>query len=140
MAPRQQGKNKTKRIQKKKPQKKGQQARKKQKRLQPKKQKKRQATKVGSRAVLSSSSPRIFAAKILRHMPKVRMENKAKRLMKTLLMDVYEHMSKVVENQSQNNESPTIDPNTVQTVFQEAMTRQLAEHSAEPASSETPAA
>ncbi|XP_054832407.1 uncharacterized protein LOC129327679 [Eublepharis macularius] len=140
MAAKLQGTRKTRRPKKKKPQKKHQQARKKGRRLQPKKQKRRQANKVGSRTVLSISSPRLFAAKILRNMPKVRMETKARGLMKTLLMDVYDHMSKEMESLSQNNQESTVSPTDVQAFLKEAMAKELAKHSAEPASSEAVAA
>ncbi|KAL8212888.1 UNVERIFIED_CONTAM: hypothetical protein K2H54_059445 [Gekko kuhli] len=140
MAARHQGNRKNRRMAKKRSQKKRQQARKKQKRLHSKRQKKRQAARVGSRTVLSISSPRLFAAKILRHMPKVRMETKARGLMKTLLMDVYDHMSKQVESLNQNNEPPTVEPSDVQAVLKEAMVQELAKHTAESTSGETAAA
>lgn len=140
MAPRHQGNRKNRRMRRKRAQKKRRQARRKQKRYQPKKQKKRQAARVGSRTVLSISSPRLFAAKILRHMPKVRMETKARGLMKTLLMDVYDHMSKEVENLNQNNEPPNVDPTNMQAVLKDAMVKELAKHTAEPTSSEAAAA
>uniref|UniRef100_A0ACB8FFD4 Uncharacterized protein n=1 Tax=Sphaerodactylus townsendi TaxID=933632 RepID=A0ACB8FFD4_9SAUR len=89
-------------------QKKRQAAAKQQKRS--KKQKKRQPPEAGSRPVLSIPSARMFAAKILRQMPKVRMETKARGLMKTMLMDVYAHMAKEMESLMQNKESPTLDP------------------------------
>ncbi|XP_054832404.1 uncharacterized protein LOC129327675 [Eublepharis macularius] len=137
MAAKHQGTKKTRRPKKKKPQKKRQQARKKGRRLQPKKQKRRQANKVGSRTVLSISSPRLFAAKILRNMPKVRMETKARGLMKTLLIDLYDNISKEMESLSQNNQESTVSPTDVQAVLKEAMAKELAKHSAEPDSSET---
>ncbi|XP_048348775.1 histone H2B.2-like [Sphaerodactylus townsendi] len=139
MAAKQQGNRKTMKT-KKNLQKKRQAAAKKHKRVQSKKQKKRQASEAGSRPVLSISSPRMFATKILQQMPKVRMETKARGLMKTLLMDVYDQVSNEVENLMQNKEPSALDPAEVQAALKEAMTRELEKHSAEPDSVETAAA
>uniref|UniRef100_A0ACB8EGH1 Uncharacterized protein n=1 Tax=Sphaerodactylus townsendi TaxID=933632 RepID=A0ACB8EGH1_9SAUR len=124
--------SKTRRMNNKKPQKRGQKATRKQKGLQPKKQKKRQAT--NGRKVLNLSSPQILATKILQDI-NVRMETKARGLMTKLLMDmVYDHALKEMASQSQNKQLPAIDPAEVQAIFQEAVVTVLAKDSAEPTS------
>ncbi|XP_034287555.1 histone H2B.v3-like [Pantherophis guttatus] len=147
MAAKQQGKRKARDAKRKKIQKKHQLAKRKQKKLQPRKQKKHQARP--KRRVKQSSatksvdsgpericSPRLFAAKIFRQMPKVRMEIKARSLMKTLLTDVYDHVATEVENLSQKNELSNISGTDVQAALKEAMTKEMAKHSAEPISAE----
>ncbi|XP_070789597.1 uncharacterized protein [Pituophis catenifer annectens] len=147
MAAKQQGKKKARDAKRKKIQKKHQLAKRKQKKLQPRKQKKHQARP--KRWVKQSSatksvdsgpericSPRLFAAKIFRQMPKVRMEFKARSLMKTLLTDVYDHVATEVENLSQKNELSNISGTDVQAALKEAMTKEMAKHSAEPISAE----
>ncbi|XP_058023578.1 histone H2B.v3-like [Ahaetulla prasina] len=147
MAAKQKGKRKVRDAKRKKIQKKHQLAKRRQKKLQPRKQKKHQARP--KRRVKQSSatksvdsgpericSPRLFAAKVLRQMPKVRMEAKARSLMKTLLTDVYDHVATEVENLSQKNELSNISGTDVQAALKEAMTKELAKHSAESTSTE----
>lgn len=147
MAARQQGKRKVRDAKKKKIQKKHQPAKRKQKKRQPRKQKKQQArpkrrvkqasaTKSADSGPERVCSPRLFASKVLRQMPKVRMEAKARSLMKTLLTDVYDHVATEVENLSQKNELSDPSGTDVQAALKEAMTKELAKHSAEPTSTE----
>ncbi|XP_061475025.1 histone H2B.v3-like [Rhineura floridana] len=143
MAAKQQGKKKARDMKRKKAQKKHQQARQKQKKLQPRKQKKHQprlkrqakrtsAAKAGSSEQQSKiCSPRLFASKILRQMPKVRMEAKARGLMKTLLTDLYDHVATQVETLSQRDEQSIISCTDVQAALKEAMEKELAKHTAE---------
>ncbi|XP_070591798.1 histone H2B 1-like [Erythrolamprus reginae] len=152
MAAKQQGKRKVRDANKKKIQKKHQLAKRKQKqkqkKLQPRKQK-HQACRVKGRVKQQPSatktvdsgpericSPKLFAAKIFRQMPKVRMEVKARSLMKTLLTDVYDHVATEVENLSQKNELSSISGTDVQAALKEAMMKEMAKHSAEPTSTE----
>lgn len=140
MAAKQQSRRQAREVKRKKAQKKHQQARRKQKKLQPQKQKKRQLrlkrrgrpSKAGAseqeRKVYSS---RLFASKILRQMPKVRMEAKARDLVKTMLTDVYNQVTTEVETLSQKNEASAVSGSDVQTALKEAMTRELAKHTAE---------
>ncbi|KAM6468006.1 late histone H2B.L4-like [Liasis olivaceus] len=147
MAAKQQGKKKARDAKRKKIQKKYQLAKRKQKKLQPRKQKKHQvrpkrrgkqstATKSENSGPERICSPRLFASKVLRQMPKVRMEAKARSLMKTLLTDVYNHVATEVETLSQKNELSNISGTDVQAALKEAMTKELAKHSAEPTSTE----
>ncbi|XP_070605002.1 late histone H2B.2.2-like [Erythrolamprus reginae] len=153
MAAKQQGKRKVRDTKKKKIQKKHQLAKRKQKqkqkKLHPRKQKKHQACQIKRRVKQQPSttktvdsgpericSPKLFAAKIFRQMPKVRMEVKARSLMKTLLTDVYDHVATEVENLSQKNELSSISGTDVQAALKEAMMKELAKHSAEPTSTE----
>ncbi|KAM3847577.1 late histone H2B.2.2-like [Vipera latastei] len=147
MAARQQGKRKVRDAKRKKIQKKHQPAKQKQKKRQPRKQKKHQArpklrvkqasaTKSADSGPEKICSPRRFASKVLRQMPKVRMEAKARSLMKTLLTDVYDSVATEVENLSQKNELSDISGTDVQAALKEAMTKELAKHSPEPTSTE----
>ncbi|XP_063152472.1 histone H2B.v3-like [Candoia aspera] len=147
MAAKQQGKKKARDTKRKKIQKRHQLAKRKQKKLQPRKQKKHQArpkrrVKRSSAAKSENSgpervcSPRLFASKALRQMPKVRMEAKARSLMKTLLTDVYDQVATEVETLSQKHELSDISGSDVQAALKEAMTKELAKHSAEPTSTE----
>ncbi|XP_058023577.1 histone H2B.v3-like [Ahaetulla prasina] len=147
MAAKQQGKKKARNAKRKKIQKKYQLAKRKQKKLQPRKQKKHQArpkrrvkqpsaTKSVDSGPERICSPRLFAAKVFRQMPKVRMEIKARSLMKTLLTDVYDHVATEVENLSQKNDLSNISGTDVQAALKEAMTKEMAKHSAEPISTE----
>ncbi|XP_070619590.1 uncharacterized protein [Erythrolamprus reginae] len=149
MAAKQQGKRKVRDAKKKRTQKKHQLAKQKQKKLQRRKQKKHQACHIKRRVKQQPSatktvdsgpericSPKLFAAKIFRQMPKVRMEVKARSLMKTLLTDVYDHVATEVENLSQKNELSSISGTDVQAALKEAMMKELAKHSAESTSTE----
>ncbi|XP_070594089.1 uncharacterized protein [Erythrolamprus reginae] len=151
MAAKQQGKRKVRDAKKKKIQKKHQLAKRKQKqkKLQPRKQKKHQACRIKCRVKQQPSatktvdsgpericSPRLFAAKIFQQMPKVRMEVKARSLMKTLLTDVYDHVATEVENLSQKNELSSISGTDVQAALKEAMMKELSKHSAESTNTE----
>ncbi|CAI5767792.1 H2B.2H2B.2-like [Podarcis lilfordi] len=147
MAAKQQGKKKA-RVSKKKNnvRKKHPQPRRNQKnpkRLQARKQKKkqphlkRQVKRTSGAKSGSSGQPRkicsskLFASKILRQLPKVRMEAKAKNLMKTLLADLYNHVATQVQAMSQQEEQNPISGDEVQAALKEAMERELAKHTAE---------
>ncbi|XP_067319507.1 uncharacterized protein [Anolis sagrei] len=137
MAAKQQGKKKTRDMKKKKPQKKPQKKlqklKQKQKRSLPQKMKKGQPkprAKAGtSKEENQICSPRLFAARILRQMPKVRMEGKARMLVKTMLTDMYNHVAAQVEaTLSQKTEPLDISATDVQAALKEAMTKEMAKH------------
>ncbi|XP_053144419.1 histone H2B.v3-like [Hemicordylus capensis] len=138
MAAKQQGKKKAKAVKGRKPQKKHQLAKRKQMKFQPRKQKKLQSRlKHKAKAVSTEQpkicSPRLFASKILRQMPKVRMEAKARGLMKTLLTDLYDHVATEVQTLTQKSEPSDISCTHVQTALKDAMAKELAKHMAEEA-------
>ncbi|KAJ6668157.1 hypothetical protein lerEdw1_015534 [Lerista edwardsae] len=144
MAAKQRDKKKGRTAKKNKPQKKHQQARKKQK-LQARKLKKphsrlacraKRATtaKAPSSEPARICSPRRFASKILRQMPKVRMEAKARGMVKTLLTDLYDHVATEVETLSQKgSDLSSISCADVQNFLKDAMAKELAKHTNEPA-------
>ncbi|XP_044301492.1 histone H2B.4-like [Varanus komodoensis] len=150
MAAKGQGRKKSRDVKRRKIQTKHQQIRRKQKKLQPRKQKKHQSRpnkrQVKRRAAKKAArskqerkicSPRLFASKILRQMPKVRMEAKARGLVKSLLTDLYQQVATEVEALSQKEESPPISCTDVQNALKGAMEKELAKHTAaEPISSE----
>nr|XP_020665774.1 histone H2B.5-like [Pogona vitticeps]XP_020665776.1 histone H2B.5-like [Pogona vitticeps] len=147
MAAHQQSRRKAREAKRKKAQKKHQQARRKQKKLQPQKQKKPRQARPKHKGRQSKAGgsggeqerkvcrPRLFASRILRQMPKVRMEAKARNLVKTMLTDVYNHVATEVETLSQKNEASAISSSDVQTALKEAMSKELAKHTAEPPTS-----
>ncbi|CAI5767791.1 H2B.4H2B.4-like [Podarcis lilfordi] len=143
MAAKQQGKKKARVPKRKNVNKKHQQARRNWKKLQAQKHKKkqphlkRQAKRTSAAKSRSSGQPRkicsskLFASKILRQIPKVRMEAKARDLIKTLLADLYNHVATQVEALSQKEEQAPISGDEVQAALKEAMERELAKHTAE---------
>ncbi|KAH0630365.1 hypothetical protein JD844_013329 [Phrynosoma platyrhinos] len=141
MAVKQQGRKKTKDAKRRKSEKKHQPVRQKQKKLQSRKLKKRQSRlkrqakrpKAGTRGQERRiCSPHLFTSKILCEMPKVRMEARARSLVKTMLTDMYNHVATRVETSlSQKNEPSAISGSDVQTALKEAMTKELAKHMAE---------
>ncbi|XP_029141071.1 histone H2B.v3-like [Protobothrops mucrosquamatus] len=94
------------------------------------------ASNTVSSKVVRFSSPKLFASKMVRQMLKAYIEAKARSLMKTLLTDVYDHVATEVENLSQKNELSDLSGTDVQAALKEAMTKELAKHSAEPTSTE----
>ncbi|KAH0630366.1 hypothetical protein JD844_013330 [Phrynosoma platyrhinos] len=147
MAAKQQGKRKAKAGKRKKLQKKYQQAKRDQKRLQGCKQKKllscpehgvraNSASNTISSKVVRIRSPKLFASKMVRRVLKTYIEVKAKGLVKTLLMDVYNHVATQVETLSQTNRPSPISSRDVQRALKDAMAKELAAHAAEPISSE----
>ncbi|CAI5767794.1 H2B.v3H2B.v3-like [Podarcis lilfordi] len=145
MAAKQQGKKKARVPKRKNVNKKHQQARWNWKKLQAQKRKKkqphlkRQAKRTSAAKSGSSGQPRkicsskLFASKILRQLPKVRMEAKARNLMKTLLADLYSHVATQVEALRQKAEQAQalVSCNNVQTALKEAMEKELTKHMAE---------
>ncbi|KAJ7317203.1 hypothetical protein JRQ81_003365 [Phrynocephalus forsythii] len=140
MAAKQQSRKKTREGRQKKAQKKHLQARRKQKKLQPQRRQKRQAPPKqrgrpsqagGSEQERTPCSSRLIVSKILRQMPKVRMEAKARKLVKTMLTDVCNHVATEVETLSQRNEASAVSGSDVQNALKEAMTKELAKHTAE---------
>ncbi|XP_066469113.1 histone H2B-like [Tiliqua scincoides] len=149
MAAKQRVKKKGKTLKKNKVQRKHQKAKQKQK-FQARKLKKTQShlgrkakqtsrAKAASREQKKICSPRLFASKILRQMPKVRMEAKARGLVKTLLTDLYNHVATEVETLSQKNDPSSISCADVQNFLKDAMAKELAKHTAD-STSTTPTA
>ncbi|KAM6475924.1 uncharacterized protein PHA67_007882 [Liasis olivaceus] len=87
-----------------------------------------------SSKVVRFGSPKLFASKMVRQVLKAYIEAKAKALVKTLLTDVYNHVTTEVEGLSQKTQPSTISCTDVQAALKEAMTKELASHTAEPIS------
>ncbi|KAK9405940.1 histone H2B-like [Crotalus adamanteus] len=88
-----------------------------------------------SSKVVRFSSPKLFASKMVRQMLKAYIEAKTKGLVKTLLTDVYNHVTTEMQDLSQKTQPFSISCTDVQAALREAMTKELASHTAEPISS-----
>ncbi|XP_062829805.1 uncharacterized protein LOC134297079 [Anolis carolinensis] len=90
-----------------------------------------------SSKVVRIRTPKLFASKIVRQVLKSYIEVKAKGLVKTLLTDVYNHVSTQVESLSQRSQPSPISTKDVQKALEEAMAKELGNQAAvEPVSSE----
>lgn len=93
------------------------------------------ATNTVSSKLVRFSSPKLFASKMVRKMLKSYIEAKTKGLVKTLLTDVYNHVTTEMQDLSQKTKPFSISCTDVQIALREAMTKELASHTAEPISS-----
>lgn len=137
MAAKQQGKKKAKTGKRKQLQKNHRLARQKQRKLQAHKQKKPWSRHVHKAKAANAGRPKpcfskLYATKMLRQMPKVRMEAKARRMVKTLLTRLYKLVTIEVKNLEKKSESSNVSGPEVQTALNDVMAKLLAKHKAKP--------
>ncbi|KAJ6668171.1 hypothetical protein lerEdw1_015548 [Lerista edwardsae] len=132
MAAKQQGKKKAKTGKRKQLQKSHRLARQKQRKLQAHKQKKPWPRRAHKAKAAKPCFSKLYATKMLRQMPKVRMEAKARLLVKTLLTRLYKLVTIEVKNLEKKSESSNVSGPEVQTALNDVMAKLLAKHKPKP--------